>query len=146
MSLLFTLMLQCFLLRRRRTRGPYHPICCPCLCVSQLISLTKSRIVFQLSFILSCSLPCPSLSLSLSLIYQGTHSCSLPLPPYMFEKGAWAPKYHWRHLCSTRSCPWDKHTKYIIYPSYVLNIDYFTDVLWKWELGHAWSTLTTNPL
>lgn len=52
MSLLFTLMLQRSSLRRGKTRRPYHPICCPCLCVSQLISLTKSGIIFQLPFIL----------------------------------------------------------------------------------------------
>lgn len=80
MSLLFTLMLQCSLLRRGRTRGPYHPICCPCLCVSQLISLTKSGIIFQLSFIPFLSLPCLSLSLSLSLCPSFSHISVHTLP------------------------------------------------------------------
>lgn len=89
-SLLFTPMPQCSSLRRGRTRGPYRPICCPCLCVSQLISLTKSGIIFQLSFIPSFSLPfpvCLFLYLFLSLIYQGALSLSS-----MFEKGARAPQ------------------------------------------------------
>lgn len=34
MSLLFTHMPQCSLLRRGTPQRPYHPICCPCLCFS----------------------------------------------------------------------------------------------------------------
>lgn len=82
MSLLFTLMLQCSSLRRGRTRGPYHPICCPCLCVPQLISLTKSGFIFQLSFIPFVSLPCLSLSLSLSLCRPVSHISAQELPLY----------------------------------------------------------------
>lgn len=70
MSLLFTLMHQYSLLRRGG-QGLDHPICCQCLHVSELIFLTKSRIIFQLPFILS--FPCPSLSLSFPLIYQHAH-------------------------------------------------------------------------
>lgn len=47
-----------------------HPICCQCLHVSQLIFLTKSRIIFHS---LRPLLPCPSLSLSFPLIYQPAH-------------------------------------------------------------------------
>lgn len=46
MSLLFTLMLQCSLLRRGRTQGPYHPICCPSVCFSIDFS-DKVRIHFS---------------------------------------------------------------------------------------------------
>lgn len=55
-SLLFTLMPQYSLLRGG---GQWldHPICCQCLHVSQLIFLTKSRIIFQLPFILSFPVP-----------------------------------------------------------------------------------------
>lgn len=93
MSLLFTLMLHCSLLRRGRTRGPYHPICCPCLCVSQLISLTKSRIIFQPSFIPSLSLPLPVcrslyLSLRVRLALSLSYISATSLLPSMFEKGA----------------------------------------------------------
>lgn len=78
MSCLFTRMPQCSLLRRGTPQRPYHPICCH-VCVSQLISLTKSGIIFQ-------HFPLPSLSLTFFisfaqvdfLIYQH----SLPLHPH----------------------------------------------------------------
>lgn len=83
MSLLFTLMLQCSWLRRGRTRGPYHPICCPRLCVSQLISLTKSGIIFQLSFIPFLSLTFPlALSLCLSVFLSHSSAHTPPLYPH----------------------------------------------------------------
>ena len=81
MSLVFTLMLQCSSLRRGRTRRPYHPICCPCLCVSQLISLTKSGIIFQLSFIPFLSIRCRPLSLYVSLCQSFPHISRRPPPP-----------------------------------------------------------------
>lgn len=80
MSLLFTLMLQCSSLRRGRTWGPYHPICCPCLCVSQLISWSPESF-FNSPSSPSSPFPVPHflylcLSAHLPLIYQRTRYLS----------------------------------------------------------------------
>lgn len=77
MSLLFTLMLQYSLLRRGGQQLD-HPICCQCLRVSELIFLTKSRIIFQLPFILL-------LPLSLTLFIISSHISACSLTPWMSE-------------------------------------------------------------
>lgn len=104
MCLLSTLMLQCPLLRRGRTQGPYHPIYCLCLLASQLISPTKSRIICQLSFIVFLSHPCPSVSLSLSLCPSSSHVSmrSLLLYPHwclkrVLESLSWADSTYSAH-------------------------------------------------
>lgn len=152
MSLLFTLMLSVLLVKKREDMRALSPNLLP---VSVCYSIDFSDKVQNHFSPLLHRLRLPSLSVSpfisfsLSLSHISGHALHLWLGSHRCLKGCLSPKScaDGAHTAqSTWRCPWDKHTKYIKYPSYVLNIDYFTDVLWKGELGHAWSTLMTNPL